>query len=213
MAAVLDQVPGGPGRRVLDVGCGTGTLALPLAESGAEVLAVDVSAVMTDAVAVEATRRGLVNLSTLTTSAESLDLPPSSLDAVVSNYALHHLRDADKSRLLDSASRWLRPGGVLVIGDLMLGRGASSRDRRIIRAKVAALARKGPGGWWRVAKNSFRFLLRLQERPLPMASWVRLLRETGFVDVRSIDVVAEAGVVVGTAANESVLAPVGSDRH
>jgi hypothetical protein len=43
-----------------------------------------------------------------------------------------------------------------VIADMMLGRGSSARDREIIRAKIGTLARRGPGGWWRVAKNAVR---------------------------------------------------------
>ena len=57
--------------------------------------------------------------------------------------------------------QWLRPGGRLIVADMMFGRGGTSEDRAIIRSKVCALARKGIGGWWRIAKNSYRYLVRV----------------------------------------------------
>ena len=194
---VLRNIPCDASLDVLDIGSGTGALSLELAGRGACVLAVDVSPAMTTLLSTEAAARGLNNITTMTAAAELLELQPLSLDAVVSNYALHHLHNGDKATLVRAAATWLRPGGRLVIGDMMFGRGASERDRRIIRAKVIALARKGPGGWWRIAKNSVRFLFRLQERPLPIEAWVTLLENAGFVDVTAVPVVAEAAVVVG----------------
>jgi SAM-dependent methyltransferase len=152
---------------------------------------------MTTALRIQADAQGLDNVTTRAVAAEALELRPASFDVVVSNYALHHLRDRDKASLVRSAAVWLRPGGRLVIGDMMFGRGATTRDRRIIVAKVSILARMGPGGWWRIAKNTVRFLLRLQERPLPMETWVTLLEDAGFVDVIAVPMVAEAAVVVG----------------
>jgi hypothetical protein len=82
-----------------------------------------------------------------------------------------------------------------VIADMMLGRGASARDREIIRTKLAMLARKGPGGWWRIAKNIVRYVLRVQERPIAMDAWTQLLEKAGFGRVTASPVVAEAGLV------------------
>jgi len=197
--AVLERSEVRPGQRVLDIGCGTGALSVPLAERGAEVTAVDVSQAMVDAVADQAAVRRLPNVHPVAGAAEALEIEPGSFDAVVSNYALHHLRDADKSELLRQSASWLRPGGVIVIGDMMFGRGGSARDRQIIRSKVWVLVRKGPGGLWRVVKNAFRFLLRLQERPVSIDSWVEMLEDAGFVDVEAEPVVAEAAVVRATA--------------
>jgi len=96
---------------------------------------------------------------------------------------------------MTAAYRWLRPGGRLVIADMMLGRGGSARDRAIIRGKLSILARKGPGGWWRIAKNAGRYLLRVQERPISMTSWTALLEKAGFIGITASAVVAEAGLV------------------
>jgi hypothetical protein len=95
-------------------------------------------------------------------------------------------------------AQWLRPGGRLVIGDMMFGRGASKRDRSILRQKVTALAAKGPGGWWRIAKNLARYGLGVgQEHPATPEFWQAALRDAGFTDVVFHPVVAEAGIVRG----------------
>ena len=62
----------------------------------------------------------------------------------------------------------------------MFGRGGSSRDREIIKLKLVTLARKGPGGWWRIAKNVARYLVRVQEIPISMEAWEELFR-TGWL--------------------------------
>ncbi len=198
VAAVLAEAAAGTGTRVVDIGCGTGSLSLPLAEAGAEVLAVDISPAMIERVEAAAREKGLANLAGVARPVEELDLPEASVDLVVSNYALHHLRDPDKARLVATALRWLRPGGRLVIGDMMLGRGGSARDREIIASKVKTFAARGPAGWWRIAKNAVRYLLRVQERPLSLDAWQDVLGKAGFAEIRAIPVVAEAAVVAGT---------------
>lgn len=182
----------------VDLGCGSGQLTLRLAPLVASVIAVDVSPKMIDLLKENAAAQGVANVEGRATPVEHLDLAPGSVDLVVSNYALHHLRDPDKARAVAQAAGWLRPGGRLVLGDMMFGRGGDARDREIIGSKLALLARKGPAGWWRIAKNAARYLLRFQERPVSMATWVRLFEQAGLTQVTAIPVVNEAAVVRGT---------------
>jgi ubiquinone/menaquinone biosynthesis C-methylase UbiE len=196
-AAVIGAAAVQPGEVVVDLGCGTGQLSLPLAERGGRVLAVDVSQDMVDRLAESARRRAVTSLECAAVPIEDLELPERSVDLIVSSYALHHLRDADKARLVSAAFSWLRPGGRLVVADMMFGRGASSSDRKIIAGKVRTLARKGPGGWWRVAKNAARYLLRIHERPVPASTWTSMLRRSGFDGVTTSTIAAEAGLVTG----------------
>jgi 2-polyprenyl-3-methyl-5-hydroxy-6-metoxy-1,4-benzoquinol methylase len=196
-AAVVKAADVKPDSAVVDLGCGNGQISLPLAMGGATVLAVDVSSAMIRHLLSESGRLGVTSLDGLAMPIEELVLPPESVDLVVSSYALHHLRDADKARLVSAAFSWLRPGGRLIIADMMFGRGASGRDREIIRSKVAALARKGPGGWWRIAKNAARYLLRVQERPVSMDTWIAYLTRSGFAGVAARTIVAEASLVAG----------------
>jgi 2-polyprenyl-3-methyl-5-hydroxy-6-metoxy-1,4-benzoquinol methylase len=196
-AAVLQAAEVSPGEVVADMGCGTGQLSLPMAKAGAQVIAVDVSPAMIRELEAQARRSSVPNLSGVALPIEDLTLPEGSVDLIVSSYALHHLRDADKSRLVAAAYGWLSPGGQLIVADMMFGRGASSRDREIIRSKVAALAGNGPGGWWRIAKNAVRYLARVQERPVSMDTWTAILVRSGCIDVTARAIVAEAGLVTG----------------
>ena len=196
-SAVVGVAAAEAGTAVLDLGCGTGQISIPLAMQGASVLGVDVSPAMADRLRAEARRRGLPALTAVALPVEDLDLPPASVDLIVSSYALHHLRDPDKARLVTAAYQWLRPGGQIVIADMMFGRGGSARDRAIIRTKLSVLARKGPGGWWRILKNAGRYLLRVQERPISMSAWTALLQNAGFTSITASAIVAEAGLVTG----------------
>ncbi|HEY5026416.1 MAG TPA: class I SAM-dependent methyltransferase, partial [Acidimicrobiales bacterium] len=179
-------------------GCGTGQLSLPLARQGAHVMAVDVSRAMVDLLEVKAAASRLTGILGVVTPIETLSLPEQSVDLVVSNYALHHLRDRDKAAVVVAAASWLRSGGRLVAGDMMFGRGGTARDRTIIAEKVAILARRGPAGWWRLAKNALRFTLRFQERPVSMDTWKRYFEIAGLTDVSATPIVSEAAVIVGT---------------
>ncbi|MGH9300327.1 MAG: class I SAM-dependent methyltransferase [Acidimicrobiales bacterium] len=194
---VVRQSGTGSTRAVVDLGAGTGQLALRLAPVSQSVLAVDVSTSMIKMLAEKASAEGLNNVESRVEAIEEMELAPQSVDLVVSNYALHHLRDQDKARLVVSIARWLRPGGRLVIGDMMFGRGGQARDRQIIASKVTVMLKRGPAGWWRIAKNSYRYLLRRQERPISTDKWCQYLTAAGFDSVMTFPVVAEAAVVTG----------------
>jgi len=194
-AAVIKAAAVRPGDVVVDLGCGDGQLSIPLTKQGAQVLGVDVSPGMTSALQSNAHRLGLDKLEAITVPVEELDLPTASADLIVSSYALHHLRDADKGALVKAAARWLRPGGRLVIADMMFGRGGSARDREIIRQKLADLVRQGPGGWWRIVKNVMRYQLRVQECPISMEAWIQLMHKAGFTSITASAIVAEAGLI------------------
>jgi len=179
-----------------DLGAGTGFVTLALAPLVESVLAVDISPGMARHLAGRAASAGLRNVRTQVIDLRELRMPDASVDLIVSSYALHHLTNADKRALATAAAGWLRPGGRIVIADMMFGRGGSPRDRVIIRQKVAALAARGPGGWWRIARNIVRYGLRTgHEHPATPGFWQAALRDSGFSDVTFEPVIAEAGIV------------------
>jgi SAM-dependent methyltransferase len=96
---------GGPGRRVLDLGCRTGALTRAYLD-GNEVVGVDVDR---EALA-EAAELGIE------THWADLDAPlpfePESFDVAVAGEVLEHIRDP--GRLLEDVRALLRPGGLLV---------------------------------------------------------------------------------------------------
>lgn len=196
--AVLAEAGEVGGAAMVDLGCGSGQASLPLARRCRHVLAVDIDAEAIGLLRAQAAREGLGNVDGLISPLETLELAPASVDLVVSNYALHHLRDADKRQLVQRSFVWLRPGGRLVIGDMMLGRGLAAEDRAVMRQKVRGLIGRGPAGWWRIVKNGGRLVLRFQEKPLRSTAWESMLTAAGFVDVHARHVVSEAHVVAGT---------------
>jgi trans-aconitate methyltransferase len=102
---LLAQVPP-DAARVLEVGCGAGTLARRLAARACSVDAVDCSPAMIAAAAEAAPPNLTLHLADLRTA----DLPDGYYDAVVSSAVLHHL---PPSEVLPRMARWARPGDAL----------------------------------------------------------------------------------------------------
>jgi ubiquinone/menaquinone biosynthesis C-methylase UbiE len=182
----------------VDLGAGTGFVTLALAPQVRSVLSIDIAVGMTEALEARAAEAHLANVSTLATDLMTLRLPPASTDLIVSSYVLHHLPNSGKRALVREAAGWLRPGGRLVIADMMFGRGWNKRDREVLRQKAVALAAKGPGGMWRIAKNLARYGLGVgHEHPASAEFWVTALEDAGFAMVEFEAIVAEAGLVTG----------------
>lgn len=106
--------------RVLDAACGAGTQAIPLAQLGYEVVAVDPSAGMLRKALRTATKRGLRDQIQFVRSdfahlGRAVDGP---FDALVckGNSLPHLLTDAEIEGTLQTFYNLLRPGGVLVVG-------------------------------------------------------------------------------------------------
>lgn len=195
-----------PTDRVVDVGAGTGLLALAVAPEVERIWAIDISPAMCEHLASIATARGITNLDVHAASAMSLPLPDASVDVVLSNYCYHHLNDRDKIVALADARRVLRPGGRLVIGDMMFRVGlASPRDRAVIGRIVLQMLRRGPAGVWRIIKNALRFLARRWEHPADTEWWHTALRGAGFVDVEVSTLEHEGGIAVGRRAAVSAI--------
>lgn len=104
------------GGRVLDVGAGTGTLAIALAAArpDVEVIAVDGDP---EALALAAVKPGAEHVRWQPGLAGDLDLPDASVDAAVMSLVLHHLAPATKRRSLADLHRVLQPGGQLHVAD------------------------------------------------------------------------------------------------
>lgn len=105
-----------PGGRVLDVGAGTGTLALAVAAArpDVEVVACDGDP---DVLRLAQAKPGAERVTWQQGLAGELALPDAHTDAVVMSLVLHHLGPAAKRRALLDVRRVLRPGGVLHVSD------------------------------------------------------------------------------------------------
>ncbi|MEU8420223.1 class I SAM-dependent methyltransferase [Micromonospora sp. NPDC048835] len=104
-AAVRWALEAAPGRRVLDLGAGTGKLSATLVAVGADVVAVEPDPAMLAELC-----RTLPAVRALPGSAEAIPLPDASVDAVLAGNALHWF---DMAVAGAEIARILAPGGIL----------------------------------------------------------------------------------------------------
>ena len=114
--ALVDTFGVTSGMKVLDLGCGDGTTALPAARLGAEVTGVDIASTLVEAGKRRAQEAGLTNLRFHQGDACDLDgIPDRSFDLVVSIFgAMFAPRPFDVAR---SMVRVTRPGGRIIMGN------------------------------------------------------------------------------------------------
>jgi ubiquinone/menaquinone biosynthesis C-methylase UbiE len=182
---------------VVDLGSGTGLLTLAVADRVSEVWAVDSSEAMGRYLDTKAASAGLENVRTVLASAASLPLVDSVADLVVSNYCFHEMSHRDKTRALSEVMRVLRPGGRMVLGDMMFSLNPTRpRDRRVVADKLRQMARRGLPGLWRVLKNALRLIAGRWEDPANEAWWREALHKTGFEDIHIETTSHEGGIAV-----------------
>jgi ubiquinone/menaquinone biosynthesis C-methylase UbiE len=116
---LVEQAEIEPGQRVLEVGCGTGSLTLlaKRLQPGADFVALD-----PDPRALRRARRRAqrqhVTVRLDRGFAEDLPYPDGSFDRVLSSLMLHHLERPAKTAMLQQVARVLRPGGSLHLLDI-----------------------------------------------------------------------------------------------
>ncbi|MDE1147382.1 MAG: methyltransferase domain-containing protein [Azospirillaceae bacterium] len=104
-------------KTVLDLGCGGGHVAFTVAPHVGRVTACDLSPDMLAAVAAEAGRRGLDNITTEVGRADAVPAGDAHFCAVVSRYSAHHWPDLAAG--LAEARRVVKPRGVAVFMDVV----------------------------------------------------------------------------------------------
>ncbi|MFC3476631.1 class I SAM-dependent methyltransferase [Halobacterium litoreum] len=116
VALVLEHASPDGGDTVLDLGCGTGAIALALAEDAGRVVGRDISDGMMEQAREKADERGLDNVE----FGEGRFREPNfdgDVDVVTSNFAMHHLSDAEKRDAIATIAD-LAPDRI-VLGDVM----------------------------------------------------------------------------------------------
>lgn len=105
------------GQRILELGCGWGSLSLWMAEKypGSRITGVSNSRTQKQHIDAEAARRGLRNLEIITCDANVFEPPGGDrqFDRVVSVEMFEHMKNYE--RLLGNISRWLKPEGKLFV--------------------------------------------------------------------------------------------------
>ncbi len=195
--AVFQWLAPEAGEKILDLGCGDGALTQKIAETGADVLGVD----MSDDLLSAARGRGL---SVRSGDGQALDFS-AEFDAVFSNAALHWMSQAEK--VIDGVFRALKPGGRFVAEF-----GGHGNVAAIVTAMRAVGERRGgepslAGPWFFPSTNVYADMLldagfevrrvELHPRPTPLKSgmkeWLKLFRKPFFeqFDEESEKVLAE----------------------
>ena len=184
-AAALDLLDPQFGERVLDVGCGDGTLTHKIVERGASVVGVDNSPELAAVARATGLDVRIGDAAEMTFESE--------FDAAFSNAALHWM--LDKERVAAAIFRALEPGGRFA-GE-MGGQGNLARMREALDAELVIRGYVSPNqaGNWYPSAEEFAAIYdaagfeqidaRLIERPTPLphgiAAWVTTFRK-GWLD-------------------------------
>jgi SAM-dependent methyltransferase len=138
----------GPGARLLELGVGTGRVALPLHRRGRRIVGVDLSLPMLDRYRAKAAALGLPPPAVLRADATRLPLRDACVDAVLEVHVLH-LIPAWRAALAE-VRRVLLPGGVVLIGRGGGRHGGDGPGERVRRRFDELVAAAGGGGHQRV---------------------------------------------------------------
>jgi ubiquinone/menaquinone biosynthesis C-methylase UbiE len=127
-SALIRQAEIRPGMRVLDLGCGTGTLTILIKQThpASEVTGLDGDPEVLQIARAKAAKTGVEIIFDLG-MAFQLPYPDRSFDRVLTSLVLHHLTRNDKQRAIGEVFRVLRPGGELHIVDFGKPRGVYGR--------------------------------------------------------------------------------------
>jgi len=115
-----------PAMVIADLGAGEGAFALLLAERAVKVIAVDTSAKMIEVGREQAQRHGVKNVEYRLGDMEELPIEDAAVDLVFFSQSLHHALHPE--RAVQEASRILKPGGRIVILDLLKHRFEEARE-------------------------------------------------------------------------------------
>ena len=163
------------GETVLDLGSGAGIDAfLAAREVGAagHVIGVDMTAEMLERARSNARAVGAANVEFRLGEIEHLPVADASVDLVISNCVIN--LSPDKPQVFREALRVLRPGGRLLVSDLVLLRPVPAEAKHSVEAYVGC-----------IAGASLR------------ADYVRLVREAGFAGVEVVEESGYAGCDTG----------------
>jgi SAM-dependent methyltransferase len=208
MLEVLDRVTGGP-RRVLDLGCGPGSLAGRAAERfpDAEVVGVDADPVMLElAQRTRGDRVTFVHTDLGTDGWAAAVTGAGTFDAAVSATALHWLPADGVAAFARTLAGVLRPGGVFLDFDTLLAdtdatprlaRATTELRRERTEARTGAPGFEDFAAWWESAAGEPGLATAFAERDAAgshprghagssLRTWVTALHDAGFAEVDTV---------------------------
>ena len=197
---MLDQVEPGDGKRFLDLGCGTGSVANRLAQRFPEssVVGVDPAEGMRDVFS-----RKFADMANLqVASGSALDIPfgDGEFDYLLSNLVIHHVRPEDREGCASEIARVLRPGGRLIYSDRFCNVEGPTSDPAWIMDTVERLS-----GWalYCLEHGAYEKMLRIIETipldlkeegeyPTTVGYWLSMLGGAGFTGFKVVEIPPES---------------------
>lgn len=156
--------------RILDIGTGTGFLAVLLAELGHEVVGIDISSGMLK-IAKSKSKNSKISFNL--GDAENLPFADNSFDATICRHVFWTLPNPDKA--LSECYRVIKNGGKAVIIDGTWNSSATLKIKSFIgKLGIAVTERRNP---WK------RYPLKSPLRELSVSSYVNMIRDAGFKKV------------------------------
>ena len=154
---VLERLELGPEDKVIEVGTGTGWFAITAAKTCAHVYAWDVSEAMLGQAGKNASAQGVENVTFSHGGflAHAHSGPP--VDAVVSQFALHHLPDFWKAVAFRRMAQVLKPGGKLFLADVIFSFPLEGYEERLISWISALPPVMQKGAYGHIAKEFSTF--------------------------------------------------------
>jgi ubiquinone/menaquinone biosynthesis C-methylase UbiE len=153
-----------PGDTALDLGSGAGLdcfLAAHAVGPGGHIIGVDFTQVMIDRATENAAKLGLTNVSFRLGDIEALPFDDATVDVVISNCVINLA--PDKDAVFREALRVLRPGGRLMVSDILLTRPATQEEMDDMALRSGCISGS-----------------------LPTEQYLDKLRSAGFEDVRFV---------------------------
>jgi len=173
-ASVLSLLDLSPESRLLEIGTGTGELAIAAAKQCAKVYAADISLVMLDYARNKAESRGVNNIVFTNAGFLTIEHSGEPFDAIVSQLALHHLPDFWKAVALRRMWHLLKDGGRLFLRDVVFSFQADEAEPILNRWIDGAVKIGGDGVGQDIASHI--------EKEFSTLDWIMegLLRTAGF---------------------------------
>ncbi|WAP70541.1 bifunctional 2-polyprenyl-6-hydroxyphenol methylase/3-demethylubiquinol 3-O-methyltransferase UbiG [Jiella pelagia] len=158
------------GLSVLDIGCGGGLIAEPLARLGASVVGADASETNIEVAKIHASGSGLA-IDYRATTAEAIAAGGETFDVVLALEVVEHVSDVDL--FLTSCAAMVKPGGLLFVATI---------NRTFKALTFAIVGAEYVLGWLPKGTHQYSKLVRPEEieRPLQTAG-LSMLDETGVV--------------------------------